>query len=296
MNDDYERIERAIRYLQRRLGDQPGLEQVARHVGLSPYHFQRLFRRWVGISPKRYLAFLTVNHAKHLLKESNSVLDTAYALGLTAPSRLHEQFVSIDAATPGEFKNQWEGVEVRYGIAAGPFGQMLIAQTPRGVCMLSFLTSATKDREMARLRRIYGRALLREDDALAAETALAIFGAGRAQQPKFHLAVRGTNFQVRVWHALLKIPAGTVTSYRQLAQGLGMPRAARPVANAIAANPVNFLIPCHRVLRLDGAVGGFRGGTQRKQEILEWESSVFGQDLERPGVAADAAEGGSRVS
>lgn len=296
MNDDYERIERAVRYLQQRLRDQPGLEEVARHVGLSPYHFQRLFRRWVGISPKRYLAFLTVNHAKQLLKESNSVLDTAYALGLTAPSRLHEQFVGIDAATPGEFKNQWKGVEVRYGAAAGPFGQMLIAQTPRGVCMLSFLTSATKDREMARLRRIYGRAVLVEDDALAAETAAAIFAPGRPQQPKFHLTVRGTNFQVRVWHALLRIPAGTVTSYRQLAESLGMPSAARPVANAIAANPVNFLIPCHRVLRLDGAVGGFRGGSECKQEILAWESSVFGQDLELPGVAEVPDEGRPRES
>lgn len=275
MKDDYARIERALRYLQSRFAEQPGLDEVASQAGLSPYHFQRLFRRWVGISPKRYLEFLTVDHAKRLLK-SNSVLDTAYALGLTGPSRLHEQFAAIEAITPGEYKKKWQGIEIGYGFTPGPFGEMLIAQTARGVCLLSFVNRQTKGREFDRLRRLYRRAELKEDNLAAANTATAIFNVSKPQDGKFHLCVRGTNFQVNVWRALLKIPAGTITSYRQLADSIGKPTAARAVANAIAANPINYLIPCHRVLRSDGTIGGYRGGSQLKQTLLEWESSGIG--------------------
>lgn len=271
MGDDYARIERAVRYLRHQLPNQPGLDEVAAHVGLSAWHFQRLFRQWVGISPKRYLEFLTVRHAKTLLQQSKSVLETAYEVGLTGPSRLHEQFVSIEAATPGEFKRRWRGVEISYGTAHGPFGEMLIAQTARGVCLLSFVNARTREREFTRLQRLYCVADLRNDSARANETARAIFRRPFSGDEKIHLTVRGTNFQVSVWRALLAIPSGAVISYRQLAAHLGAPKAARAVGNAVAANPVNFLIPCHRVLRTDGSVGGYRGGSALKENLLGWE-------------------------
>jgi AraC family transcriptional regulator of adaptative response/methylated-DNA-[protein]-cysteine methyltransferase len=280
MGDDYARVERAVRYLRHQLLNQPGLDEVAAHVGLSAWHFQRLFRRWVGISPKRYLEFLTVRRAKALLQQSKSVLETAHEVGLTGPSRLHEQFVSIEAATPGEFKRNWRGVGVTYGTAQGPFGEMLIAQTARGVCLLSFVNAGTRQRELTRLRRLYCVADLRSDPLRAGETAEAIFRRPFSGDGKIHLTVRGTNFQVNVWRALLNIPSGTVVSYRQLAVQLGAPRAARAVANAVAANPVNFLIPCHRVLRSDGAVGGYRGGSALKESLLGWELSAYLGDPE----------------
>lgn len=272
MSNDYARMERAIRFLQDNVASQPRLEAVAREVGFSPYDFQRQFRRWVGISPKRYLGCLTVARAKALLRQSRSVLETAHTLGLSGPSRLHEQFVSIEATSPGEFKDQWQGVPIGYGFVLGPFGEMLLAQSERGVCLLSFVSEQTRARELARLRRVYRHADLYEEPARAAATADAIFSEAASQGTKFHLAVRGTNFQVNVWRALLRIPPGALTSYRDFARHMGMPRAARAVANAIAANPINYLIPCHRVVRADGVIGGYRGGAELKAGLLAWES------------------------
>lgn len=271
MSEDYARIARALRYMQSRVREQPGLETLAAQVRLSPYHFQRLFRQWVGISPKRYLEFLTVNHAKRLLP-SHSVLDTSLAVGLSGPSRLHDQFASIEAISPGEYKKEWHGIEISYGITPGPFGDMLIAQTARGVCLLAFMNEQTRARELARMQRLYQRAHLKEDTVAATNTALRIFNAAPATDDKLHLYVRGTNFQVNVWRALLALPAGNPITYRELAERVGKPIAIRAAANAVAANPINYLIPCHRVLRADGTIGGFRGGTKLKQALLEWES------------------------
>lgn len=285
MTNDYARMERAIRYLQSNLAERPGLDAAAHHAGLSPHHFQRLFRRWVGISPKRYLGVLTVERAKAMLRESASVLDVSHALGLSGPSRLHEQFVAIEASSPGEFKAEWQGLIIDYGFVSGPFGEMLIAETTRGVCLLSFVNAQTRQRELTRLRRLFCLATLRENGARAAATADAIFRRPYPADAKIHLAVQGTNFQVNVWRALLRIPEGSLTSYRTLAESLGMPRAARAVANAIAANPINYLIPCHRVIRSDGTVGGYRGGAELKGAMLAWESSVHD-----PVTAADATQ------
>ena len=254
MNKDYQRIEQAIHFIRKNVRKQPGLEDVACHIGLSPHHFQRLFRKWAGISPKRYLEFLTVEQGKRLLAGSHSVLLTAYDLGLSGPSRLHEQFIAVHALSPGEFKSQGDGVEIRYGNHTGPFGEMLIAQTRRGVSFLSFVNEATADAEFARLKRLYHKALLIQDSDATALTAQRIFQSAKPGDARIHLAVSGTNFQINVWRALLQIPCGKVTSYSQLAQAVARGDAVRAVANAVAANPINVLIPCHRVLRATGMI------------------------------------------
>jgi len=291
MNADHARVAAAIRYLRDNLTKQPGLDEIAAHVGLSPQYFQRLFRRWAGLSPKRYLEYLTVERAKPLLRQSCSVLEAGYELGLTSPARLHDQFVAVEASSPGEYKRNWRGVEIRYGLVPGPFGDMLLAQTRRGICLLSFVNEQTRARELTRLQRLYSLAILREDTAAARVAADAVFTRCNAPASAIHLAVHGTNFQVNVWRALLRIPRGTVVSYGQLAQGIGRPAAVRAVANAVAANPVNYLIPCHRVLRADGSIGGYRGGSGTKRKLLDWEASV---PPGHPDPDDDAAEPGPR--
>lgn len=271
MNEDYARIEKAIGYIRSNIGSQPSVERIAAHVGVSVYHFHRLFRRWAGISPKRYLSLLTVDQARQLLGGSRSVLDVSLELGLSSPSRLHEQFVSIEAVTPGEFKTRGQGIEIAYGVHAGPFGETLIAQTRRGICFLAFTNQATLEKELNRLRRLYPLASLRGNPAAIAATAQRLFDVGETPGEPFHLLVKGTNFQINVWRGLLRIPRGGITSYRQLAQAVGRGDAVRAVANAVAANPVHYLIPCHRVLRANGDIGGFRAGIGLKRELLDWE-------------------------
>jgi AraC family transcriptional regulator of adaptative response/methylated-DNA-[protein]-cysteine methyltransferase len=206
---------------------------------------------------------------------------------LTSPSRLHEQFVAVEAATPGEYKRNWGGAEIRYGLAPGPFAEMLIAQTRHGICFLSFVNQHSRARELDRLHRLYGLARLRQDTAAAGATADAIFARREAAATPIHLTVHGTNFQVSVWRALLCIPCGEVVSYSQLAQAIGRAAATRAVANAVAANPVNYLIPCHRVLRADGSIGGYRGGSDTKQRLLDWEASARPDCGDHDGEPAD---------
>jgi AraC family transcriptional regulator of adaptative response/methylated-DNA-[protein]-cysteine methyltransferase len=273
MEADYARIEAAIDFIRENLANQPTLHEVAAQVGLSPHHFHRLFRRWAGLSPKRYLEHLTVERAKPMLRECASVLEAGYELGLTSPSRLHEQFVAVEATSPGEYKRKWAGVQIHYGLAEGPLGDMLIAQTRRGICLLAFVDEQSREAELDRLRRLYGLARLQEDAAAARRAAAAVFAGRGADSPAIRLWVRGTNFQVSVWRALLRIPRGQVTCYSQIAKTIGRPAAVRAVAGAIAANPVHYLIPCHRVLRADGSVGGYRGGLPTKQRLLVWEAS-----------------------
>lgn len=278
---DYERVEAAIRFLAERRLEQPTLDEVAAHLGLSPFHAQRLFRRWAGISPKRFLQVLTVEHAKELLASSQSVLETAFATGLSGPGRLHDHFVALEALTPGEHKEGGAGVEIAYGVHPSPFGDALIAVSPRGVCRLVFLDSSgtAVEREVAELVKEWPRAAIVHDPASTAAAAARIFSALRpgeglpAGEP-IGLAVRGTNLQVQVWKALLRIPPGAVVSYGGLAHAIGRPRAARAVAGAVAANPVGYLIPCHRVLRASGEIGGYRWGEARKRAMLAWESAV----------------------
>lgn len=280
---DYSRIASAIEYLGEHKEEQPPLADVARAVGLSEFHFQRLFRRWAGISPKRFLQFLTAQHAQSLLRDGVNVLDAAYETGLSGPGRLHDLMVNVYAATPGELRNGGSGVTIRYGTHASPFGQCLIAATDRGVCWLAFVEQGSVDGELARLRRSWPSATLRHDPKATAPLAGKAFNRGRGP---LTLDLKGTNFQLRVWEALLRIPPAAVCCYEEVASAIGRPEAARAVASAVARNPVGFLIPCHRVIQKTGALGGYRWGTARKQAMLAWESARASQVSQRPAIAA----------
>ncbi len=272
--DDYARIEQAIHFLADHVAEQPTLAEVSAQVGLSAHHLQRVFKRWAGVSPKRLLQFLTVEHAKELLDRSASVLDATYEVGLTSPSRLHDHFVALEAVTPGEYKERGPDLIIRYGFHDSPFGRMFLAQTERGVCRLSFPAPGEETGEVERLSGLWNRSWVLEDPRATADLARRIFdGGGESAEEPLRLAVRGTNFQVAVWRALLEVPRGRVTTYTEIAERIGRPRAVRAVGNAVGANQVAFLIPCHRVIRRLGALGGYRWGTARKQAVLAWESA-----------------------
>jgi AraC family transcriptional regulator of adaptative response/methylated-DNA-[protein]-cysteine methyltransferase len=269
---DYDRIAQAIRFIEHNHLRQPSLEEVARSVYLSEFHFQRLFRRWVGISPKRFLQFLTVEHAKRRLDECRSVLDATYDAGLSSPGRLHDLFVTLEAVTPGEYKAKGAGLRIGYGFHDTPFGTALLAATDRGVCALSFV-DGDADAAVADLRERWPAAEVTEDAPATAPLAARVFGSAEASDAPIPLFVQGTNHQVRVWEALLRVPAGAVVSYEQLAQAAGRPDAVRAVAGAVARNPVAYLIPCHRVIRKLGVFGNYRWGSERKRAILGWEAA-----------------------
>jgi AraC family transcriptional regulator of adaptative response/methylated-DNA-[protein]-cysteine methyltransferase len=270
---DFARMTRAIEFIEREFERQPRLAQIARHVGLSEFHFNRLFRRWTGLTPKQYLAEVTSRAAGGALRAEPSVLDAAHAVGLSGGGRLHDLTVTLEAMTPGEIRAGGEGVVIRHGIARTPFGTAFLAETPRGLCRLAFVEPGGERGELTQLRAQFARAVFKRDDARAVELVETIWRRGRAQIP---LAVVGTNFQVQVWRALLELePAETVT-YGALARKLGMPDGARAVGNAVGANPIAWVIPCHRVLRAGGKLGGYRWGTTRKQMIHRWEERRAG--------------------
>lgn len=268
MQADYERVERAIHFIQDNVNQQPDLNEVAAHIGLSHWHFQRLFQRWAGVTPKRFLEYLTVQQAKTLLQGSLSVLDTSMETGLSGPGRLHDQFVAIEAVSPGEYKKRGENLAISYAFHDSPFGQVLIALTARGILALSFVDGASKEVELCRLKAEWPNACFNEEKIRSGKLIKRLFNHKSTDQEKLLLSIRGTNFQVKVWNALLSIPAGAVVSYQTVANKLEQPRAVRAVANAIAANPVAYLIPCHRVLRSSGELGGYRWGTDRKRAML----------------------------
>lgn len=270
---DYATVAAAIAYLEEHFQEQPSLEEVAAQVHLSPFHLQRVFTRWAGISPKRFVQFLTVDYAKQLLEESHSVLDTAYAAGLSSPGRLHDLFVTLEAVTPGEFKAQGTGLEIAYGRHTTPFGDCLLAATPRGICALSFVNGSAWDAAVETLHREWPAAALREDAALTGPLAASIFADDAIPQPPLRLLVKGTNFQVKVWSALLRVPSGAVCTYADVARAIGEPQAARAVGQAVGANPVAYLIPCHRVIRAGGMVENYRWGATRKKAMLGWEAA-----------------------
>ena len=277
---DYERIANAIAFIRDNAGQQPSLDQIASHVGLSPWHFQRKFRAWVGVSPKRFLEFLTVQHAKELLDKSASVLDTALDLGLSGPGRLHDQFVSIEAVTPGQYKRFGSGLLICHGIHPSPFGLMLLAVTDKGICELAFGSLERLDHEAEDLQKRWPAAQIAHDPQRTAPIAERLFNPGNreldGQNTGFQLFVKGTNFQVNVWRALLRIPEGSLISYKQLAQLTGNPAAVRATASAVGANPVSYLIPCHRILRSSGELGGYHWGVERKRAMIAWDSARAG--------------------
>ncbi|MSR64563.1 MAG: methylated-DNA--[protein]-cysteine S-methyltransferase [Verrucomicrobiae bacterium] len=281
---DYDRVERAIAYLESHHLDQPDLTTVARHVHLSEYHFQRLFSRWAGISPKRFLQCLTVEHAKHRLAESKALLDVTLESGLSSPGRLHDLFVAVEAMTPGEFKEEGAGLQIRYGLHPSPFGTCLVAMTDRGVCSLAFVDRGGESDAIDELRTSWAGARLSEQPRETGPVAASIFNdLNRGRRSELGLLLKGTNFQVKVWKALLRISPGAVVSYETLARWTCGSRAARAVANAVGANPIAYLIPCHRVIRRTGVVTGYRWGSERKRAILAWEAGRSNLSARRNG-------------
>ena len=269
--DDYRQIEKALIYLEHNFDRQPTLDEIAASAGFSEYHFQRLFTRWVGISPKRFLQYLTKEHAKELLEHSASLLDVSYQSGLSGPGRLHDLFVTCEAVTPGQYKSRGEGMAIRYGFHETPFGECLLAVTDRGICSLSFNKGNLKD-AVDDFRHRWEKAQIIEDPNTTASLVQHIFPlANEPSDAQLHLHLSGTNFQIKVWEALLRIPAGNVVSYEQIAEAIGKPTAARAVSRAVAENPVAYIIPCHRVIRKMGVFGGYRWGPARKKAILGWE-------------------------
>ena len=271
---DYARVERAIRFLDGRRGADAALADVAHHVGLSESHFQRLFTRWAGISPKRFVQYQTATMVKRLLRERRSTLDASYEAGLSGPSRLHDLIVNAEAVTPGEMQRSGEGVEVRYGFHPTPFGECLLAQTSRGICYLAFVGPVSRSEALGRLRHDWSRATLIPDpNATRLTVAKAFPPAGAAAKPGLALHVKGTNFQLKVWSALLLVPSGNVTTYGAVAQRVGDARASRAVGTAVGDNPISYLIPCHRVIRATGDLGGYAWGLDRKNVMLRLESA-----------------------
>ncbi len=268
---DYERIAQALSYLEDHRIEQPALEEVAGHVGLSPFHFQRLFSRWVGISPKRFLQFLTVEHARQCLVETRSVLEATFETGLSSPGRLHDLMVAVDAMTPGEFRAGGDGLTIRYGFESSPFGSCLIGVTDRGVCWLSFHDRTGPTDAVEELGRSFPNAGLREDTGAAADWRDRVFDRARSGDGPMPVLLAGTNFQLKVWEALLRIPPGGLCSYQDLARTMGRPTATRAVASAVAANHIAYLIPCHRVIRSMGEFGQYRWGGVRKRAMVGWE-------------------------
>lgn len=270
---DYERIAQAINFIITRANNQPSLEEVATHLHLSPFHFQRLFSRWAGVTPKRFLQALTLERAKQLLAESRSLLEVTDTVGLSSGSRLYDHFVQLEAVTPGEFKSQGMGLVIEYGSQTTAFGNTFIATTARGVCMLEFLDSADFNDQLLALQRKWPNASLCENNSAITPIIAAIFDFDRKPERPLSLYVSGTNFQINVWKALLKIPPGKVTSYSRIATAIGHPDAARAVGTAVGSNPVAFLIPCHRVIQQGGQLGGYHWGITRKHALHAWESS-----------------------
>ena len=270
-SEDYLRIEQAILYLENHYKDQPGLEDVAANIGLSEYHFQRLFTRWAGVSPKRFLQFLTKEGAKDLLNRSENLLDTTHQVGLSSLGRLHDLFVTTEAVSPGEYKSRGEGLTIRYGIHPTPFGKCLIGLTERGICHLGFVQASEGD-AIDNLMADWKHATMIEDYRATASLIAPIFDLRYGSRGKpLNLHLRGTNFQLKVWEALLQVPAGAVTTYEALAMRVGQPSAARAVGSAVGHNPIAVLIPCHRVIRKVGEFGNYRYGELRKKALLARE-------------------------
>ncbi|KXH85414.1 bifunctional helix-turn-helix domain-containing protein/methylated-DNA--[protein]-cysteine S-methyltransferase [Chryseobacterium kwangjuense] len=269
---DYNRIAKAIEYIQSNFRLQPGLEEVAENIHLSPAHFQKIFTEWAGTSPKKFLQFISLEHAKNLLKEEKaSLFDTAYETGFSSTSRLHDLFVKIEGMSPAEYKNGGKSLNINYSFSKSPFGYVMAASTEKGICYMAF----EDDKETA-LGNLYAKfpnaSFFEKQDALQ-KNALSIFSQDWTKLNTIKLHLKGTDFQLKVWESLLSIPMGKLSTYGNLAEKIGNPNASRAVGTAIGSNPVAFLIPCHRVIQSTGNIGGYRWGSNRKQLIVGWESS-----------------------
>lgn len=270
---NYHRIEEAIQYLEKNFQRQPELDEVAEQANLSPFHFQRIFTEWAGISPKRFLQFLTVDFLKVKLKESKNLVEAAEAAGLSAQSRVYDLFTTLEAVTPQEYKQKGSGIRIEYGIHETPFGTCLIGVTDRGVCWLSFIqTDEDAVTRIEEMKTHWSNSVFHQDQKLTEAFVEKIFSSREGRgEGKLHLFVKGTNFQIKVWEALLKIPMGTVTTYQGVAEQIQSPKAMQAVGSAVGSNHIAYLIPCHRVIRKDGILGEYRWNSTRKKGMIGWE-------------------------
>ena len=276
MDYNFERIAEAIRYIESNRKRQPSLEDVARHVCLSPFHFQRMFTAWAGISPKRFLEYLNVEYAKRILAQSRlSLLTAANEVGLSSTSRLHDLFVHIEGMTPGEYRSGGASLRLHYVLARSPFGQTIIASTAKGISYIAFADKG-KEETVATLQRAFPLATLSEQADEHNSRAAGVFRLDWGNVGEVRLHLRGTNFQIKVWESLVRVPAGRLTTYSQLAQAVGSPKAVRAVGSAVAGNPVALLIPCHRVIRSTGGFGNYHWRPERKAAIIGWEAAHCG--------------------
>lgn len=268
---NFERISKAIGYIETAFKSQPNLDEIAERVHLSPFHFQRLFKEWAGVSPKRFLQYISLEHAKNLLSDQNSIFDVAFQTGFSGTSRLHDLFVNIEGMTPAVYKNGGKNLVINYSFAESLFGNLIVASTSKGICHMAF-----EEDESAALQNLIYRfpnAVFKRKLDLIQQDALYVFRNDWSNLPKIKLHLHGTDFQLKVWESLLKIPSGKLSTYGRVAENIGHIGASRAVGTAIGSNPVAFLIPCHRVIQSTGSFGGYRWGTPRKTAIIGWESA-----------------------
>ena len=268
---NYQRIQSAIEFISANFQEQPDLEAVAKEVHMSPFHFQRMFSEWAGVSPKKFLQYISVEHAKNLLNENKSLSDTSFETGLSGTSRLHDLFINIEGMTPGEYKNGGEKLQINYSFAETPFGNIIVASTTKGICHLAFADEEVQ--ALKELMNLFPAAHYRQVVDTIQQNALFIFSQDWKDLSRIKLHLKGTAFQLKVWEALLKIPLGGLTTYSRIAEFVGNARASRAVGSAVGDNPVAFLIPCHRVIRSTGVIGQYHWGSTRKTAIIGWESS-----------------------
>ncbi|QHT67435.1 methylated-DNA--[protein]-cysteine S-methyltransferase [Rhodocytophaga rosea] len=269
---NYNRIAEAIEYIRLNFKQQPNLDEVAEKVNISPYHFQRLFTDWAGVSPKKFLQYISVEHAKQVLKDKQvSLADAAYETGLSGTGRLHDLFINIEGMTPGEYKNGGENLTIHYSFAESPFGTILVGSTPKGICYMAFADEETY--ALADLKQRFPKATFKQMTDLVQQNALYFFTHDWTKLDQVKLHLKGTEFQLKVWEALLKIPMGGLSTYGQIANNIKSPKASRAIGSAIGSNPVAFLIPCHRVIQSGGTMGGYMWGSTRKAAIIGWEAA-----------------------
>ena len=273
---DYSRIEKAIAYINHNFREQPSLEEISTAVNMSPFHFQRLFSDWAGVSPKKFLQYVSLRYAKQLLQRNTTLMNVSNEIGLSSSSRLHDLFINIEGMTPGEFKNGGAYLAINYSFKESPFGNIIIASTNKGVCYIHF----QNDESIAfrNLKACFPCAAYHRTEDNYQKDALSIFQKNWSQIDQIKLHLRGTRFQIKVWESLLKIPTGGLSTYGDIAKKIGNPKAARAVGTAIWANPIAFLIPCHRVIQSNGKFGGYMWGANKKMAIIGWEAAKMNQE------------------
>jgi AraC family transcriptional regulator, regulatory protein of adaptative response / methylated-DNA-[protein]-cysteine methyltransferase len=268
--EDYQKIENAIKYIRENFRNQPELEEIAGHIHLSPYHFQRLFKEWAGVSPKKFLQYISIEYAKSLLLEKRTLADVSFETGLSGTSRLHDLFIHIEAMTPGEYQQGGKNLHIYYSNAETIFGNILIGSTTKGICHISFVE---EERDPSVILNRFPAASLEQKTDLHQQQALQIFRQNGFDPGKIRLHLKGTPFQIKVWNALLQIPDGSLASYMHIAEVIGDSKAARAVGTAIGQNPIAYIIPCHRVITGSGSLGGYHWGIDRKSALIGWEAA-----------------------